>query len=875
MPRIIPPDGDLPCDLLLVGERPGSEEYETGMNFVGPAGEELWSRLWRVCKLERHHFRVINLVPVFSIQPPTPAEVAKYWYLVKWELSHTRPRFILTIGYHAARALLPQFKDIRGDYFHGLPFAHSSGATVLPSVHSSAALREPGRYQDQLSEDLLAFRRLIDGRLHPRALRSVPVKRVTRAHLGGSDQLWGLDSEGPTVRQVECVTIGTAAGAYIEETPSNTLSPFTAAALANNHLIIHNAKRDWQSLLALGVTPRHTPHCTMIQAYLLGRPQSLKLLGFRHFGYQMEEYDDLVQPLDDILVRSTLKEKSDVQRQANEEAKLAEKAARQAARAVHAHDRQRRGRAAQRRNRDDPKLRARGSPLQSGGEISNRALSSIKRILDTDAEKTPRQRWKGSAFYALVPLPPPPTWKDVPSPRRETYALADSVVHRDLHHEQMPLITRKGLTQVYAIDRGVLPWLVRNEQMGMACDPDRLRELSAEFAADFTRLGKRIDALAGYHVNPLSGEQVSDCLFLDRRKARVTRRTKSGSHFTTADKYLKARRNEDRLIPMVLESRQLNKYISTYLEKLPAMLLQDDDGTWRYHSDWRNTTTATGRLAEQIITLIPKHDPLAKDEGRMNRATAIRDCFYALPGHRLVSVDLSQIELRVAADVSGDEELTKAFRSGVDLHSKVAHELLGAPKRKEDQDESRHRLPIKTFHFSICNGTTEFGILDQLHEQGQLHWKIDEVQKLLQEWFVLHKGMARYWDHQKAFARQHGYIVTKFGRIRRLTAIWSTAEHIVREAERQCLCGIQSAADDISKIWNKKMWHKVIVPRHGAGNYCEPWVRIHDDTTLEVDKHQSKAVATEMLALVPQLLHVPTTAEAKFGRRWGSLEKVH
>lgn len=451
--------------------------------------------------------------------------------------------------------------------------------------------------------------------------------------------------------------------------------------------------------------------------------------------------------------------------------------------------------------------------------------------------------------------------------------MADAIVHRQLHFEQYPEIKRRGLLPAYNMDRGVLPWLVRSEIVGMACDPNVLRSLSAMFKQQFETLGRKINALAGYDVNPLSGEQVSDCLFLDRRKARPTRKTKSGSHFTTADKYLKARRNEDRLIPMILESRQLNKYTSTYTDKLPDLLQQDADGTWRYHPDWRQTTTATSRLAEAIILLIPKHDPLAKDEGRINRAAAIRDAFYALPGRRLVSVDLSQIELRVASHVSGDDHLRDAFRRGVDLHAKVAHELLGAPKRKEDQDESKHRLPIKTFHFSICNGTTEFGILDQLHEQGLLHWTIEQVSELLKEWFVLHKGMARYWDHQKAYARKHGYITTMFGRRRPLSAIWSTDERIVREAERQCLCGIQSAADDISKIWNRKMWRDVITERHARGVYCEPWVRIHDDTTLETDKREAKAVANEMLALVPQLLSVPTTAEAKYGRRWGSLEK--
>jgi DNA polymerase-1 len=236
-------------------------------------------------------------------------------------------------------------------------------------------------------------------------------------------------------------------------------------------------------------------------------------------------------------------------------------------------------------------------------------------------------------------------------------------------------------------------------------------------------------------------------------------------------------------------------------------------------------------------------------------------------------VDLSQIELRAMAHLSGDRRLLRAFEEGDDVHAAVAHELLGAPKGKAHQDESRHRLPAKTINFGIINGMTEFGLLDQLHEQGQLHWTIDTVREMLTGWFKIHSGVDTYWKQQIAKAIRLGYVTDLFGARRAIGGVLSTSEHVRREAERQCLCPIQMTADRISKIWNRRIWRRILQPAHAAlpHAYTEFWVRIHDDTTLEVDEARAKGIAARMLALVPQLLAVPTLAEAKVGQRWGSL----
>jgi DNA polymerase-1 len=301
----------------------------------------------------------------------------------------------------------------------------------------------------------------------------------------------------------------------------------------------------------------------------------------------------------------------------------------------------------------------------------------------------------------------------------------------------------------------------------------------------------------------------------------------------------------------------------TYAERLPRLLREG-----RYHPHWKYTRTTSGRLAEEVITLIPKHSL----EGLL-----IRNAFHAVDGNVLVLVDLSQIEMRVMAHESRDAILLGAYERGEDIHANTAHHLLGAPKGKENQDESKHRLPSKTINFGIINGMTEYGLLDQLHENGLLSWDIEQVRAFREGWFKLHSGVGAFWEGQKAKARKLGYVEDMFGRRRYLAGIHSTDERIVRESERQALHAIQSGADGISKLWNARIIDRVLRPRWREGRrYCEPWVRVHDETALEVDARMARTVRQEMLALVPQALCIPVTAEGVIEQRWGQhkLEKA-
>lgn len=954
MPKLILGEGAgrADCRLMFIGERPGHEEYQSGSPFVGPAGQELWARCEHVgVPYDRSEIYVTNLVKTFSVKPPTKDEIARDWPLLYAELIRVKPRVIVTVGYHAARHFLPQFADTNGDFFHGLCFHYTYGrlkpirAVLIPVVHSAAALRQPDRYQNQLTHDLRAVRRAL--RLYE-SDETVPVHttiqpnpyRVGLAQFGRDQLTLGCDTEGYLHRPtgIECVAIarGMRDACVIETVPGVAPTKFLRPAIRNvRALVMHHAKHDLQALHAVKIVPRpSTVHDTMLQAYLLDLPQSLKVLAYRVLSFEMAEYEDLVQPIDDARVRATLQEfvyaaQNEFDRRLRRTKHEAHESrdhhrgrgARPASgrrrttgrhrdhegvRSASAGSRREREARAQEEARtvgqqNQPShetlidraraARTKGQTAEIGGrrerhvegegreaaprrqtegregqpvqvtippDLPKRALTSIHGILTKAVASgtTLRDRWRGSKFYPLVPLPPEPTWRDAPIAERTRYVLTDAVAAVDAHYLLYPQLERKDLLRAYQMDLGVLPFLVRNEQVGMACDGRALRQLSKEFARDFAEICTRINRRAGRDVNPLSGEQVSECLF-NELGITPTRETKSGKHYTTADKYLKARKLEHKIIPDILEARQINKYKGTYTDKLPSMLR---DG--RYHPNWKYTRTATGRLAEEVILLIPKHSARAKQ---------IRNAFHATDGHQLVSVDLSQIEMRVMADESQDRTLLDAYRRGIDIHAATARDLLGAPKRKEDQDDSLHRLPAKTVNFGIINGMTEYGMLDQLHEAGQLQWTIDDVRELLKEWFVLRKGVRQWWDGQIKFCRSRGYVCDRFGRRRYISAIWSTDDRIVAGAERQTLMPIQAGADGISKIWNRRIWDRIILPRQAKGQYCEPWIRVHDDTTLEVDTTRAAFVKHEMLKLVPDLLCIPTTAEGKSGVQWGEL----
>lgn len=835
MARIIRGDGSVPCPLMLIGERPGWEEARAGRPFVGPAGTELWHRFALASAPERAQWYVTNLVDTYSQDPPTPNETLLGGARLRREIAKVKPRLIVAAGVHSARWLLG--REFSQDAMHGLVhFSKRAQCHVLPIIHPSAAIRQPGMYMSAFVDDCQAVARAANGVLFGGVLAR---HEATAPALSERDIVWrdavvGCDTEG-YVEEPECLSVSKDGCAFVAYPDTGDALTQLGKGLRKATLSFHNATHDLRVLEALGVTVGEF-HDTMLMAYLLNEHvQGLKPLAYR-LGIRLDDYDSLIAPLDDERVAAALR----------------------------AYVR-----------RYTPALRRverlKGKRKAEAKRAIPKAVGAISRLLANPNDEPLRDRWSRSVFAGACPLPKPTTWADLPRDVGEHYAKADAYAHEALCRAFLPRLREQKLERAYEIDKAVLPMVARMETVGVQVDVEGLEALSEELAMDYVLTETAIEKMIGRKVNPKASGDVSDLLF-NELGITPTMLTKSGSHYTTQDKYLLARKKEHSVIELILNGREAWKMKSTYCDKLPRLVSSDG----RYHPDFAYTRTASGRLAESILLLIPKHSP--------KWGKKIRACFKAAPGHVLVSVDLSQIEMRTMADNSGDEVLTQVYMTGGDVHADTAHRMLGAPKAKKDQDESLHRLPAKTLNFGILMGMTEYGLLDQLHSHQQLHWQIDEcsaedraagklsTREFRADWFAGHPGVAKYVEKKKREARRTGGVRDMWGAFVRLDAIDCTDERRVREAERQAhAIPIQAGADRISKQWMALVWRDVVLPARGKF-YCEPWCRAHDDLILEVDEAHAEGVMKQMLALVPQCLSVPVLAEGKMGANWGALK---
>lgn len=677
-------------------------------------------------------------------------------------------------------------------------------------------------------------------------------------------QIVGCDREGPTVWDTQCVTFSVGREAFLVGMHQRTL--LRQVTTQATHLVMHWATQDLRSLWNLGVTPTATIDDSMVAAWLLGEHLGLKTLGYRLLGLQMSDYLDLIRPIDETRMTQALE---------TFHAQLLPQFAPVITKAI---------------NPKTGRLKTtRVVAALSDTGFPKRGLTSIAKIARTAGEQSRRQRWADSAF-ASAPggpvIPPEASWADLPPAIGVPYANTDAYAHKEVLATLTPRLKAAGLARVYRLDRNVIPMLARIEHVGLAVDAAALQHLSRELARLYDETCAQITDLLGHDLNPKASEDVARVLFEDL-DVTPTKRTKKTGQWTTQDKYLNARKHEHAVIPLIMNGRELWKLKGSYTDKLPGMLREG-----RYHPEWNYTGPKTGRLAEQVIVLIPKHSQLLVDvDGVPTKlGKAIRLAFRATLGHRLVSVDLSQIELRVLAHLSRDTELIKVFEQGRDPHAETAHHVFGAPARKEDQDESLHRLPAKKGNFGAFMGLSAMGLTEQVRAGGNPGWAAGcsgcadpraehrrdcPSVEFFREYFKLYRGVRRYIDDRHAEGRRAGAVRTLYGRCIDVSGIYSSSPRIVREAERQAQATpVQATADEISKEWMSRIWSRLIKPEQALGkHYCEPWCRIHDDTVIEVGRKIANPVRQAMLQLVPQRLCVPTTADGKIGLNWGALHE--
>ncbi|MFH1603898.1 MAG: DNA polymerase, partial [Pseudomonadota bacterium] len=534
-------------------------------------------------------------------------------------------------------------------------------------------------------------------------------------------------------------------------------------------------------------------------------PQSLKDLAWRHLGAKQDEYLDLIAEADGGQVRACVE----------------------------------------------------GWTHHENAKVRTAATRVLAKIDDPEEERKPRKIWTGSKFSKAVDPIPQVTLDAVDPAVALRYACRDA----DLTERLRPILYRRikarGLETVYRRDMAVIPIVQRMQCVGMRIDPAHFRGLLQQFDHDYLDVHAAIARLVGVEVNPNSGDQVARLLF-DELELPRTRLTRSRSRSSTEDKFLEALRGAHPVVALIIDARELTKLRSAFV----SAILDAAHGGDLIFPHLRITRVVSGRVSafDPNVLAIPKHSA---------RGKLIRMGFLAGDGRVLLSHDLSQIELRIAAHDSQERGMLKVFREGGDIHASLGQRIFGV--KPEDQDESKHRLPCKKVNFGIWMGISAGGVGDQIRAAG-VTMSNDDCQRLMDETMRVWPGIPRYQSEKIAQARRLGYVTDFCGRRRYLAGVHSPDARIRAEAERQAhATPIQSGAQEVFKEWMAAVWRRVLQPRQRSRTYLEPWLQVHDDLIVEADRGVAARASVEILACIPQLLRVPTTAKAKSAERWGEL----
>ncbi|HEY4528027.1 MAG TPA: DNA polymerase, partial [Candidatus Paceibacterota bacterium] len=372
-------------------------------------------------------------------------------------------------------------------------------------------------------------------------------------------------------------------------------------------------------------------------------------------------------------------------------------------------------------------------------------------------------------------------------------------------------------------------------------------------AGKLAKLEGEIYKSAGLTFNINSPRQLAEVLF-EKLKLSVpkARKTPSGARSTREEELLKLREAHP-VVRDILKYRELFKLKSTYLDALPR--LADEGG--RVHTTFLQTGTQTGRLssAEPNLQNIPIRSELGRE---------VRKAFLASPGFSLVSFDYSQIELRIAAILSGDEKMSRAFREGKDIHAVTAAEVFNV---RESMVTPAMRRDAKVINFGILYGMGVNALAQSMEvprERAEEFWR---------EYFRDFSGVADWIEKIKKEVRRQGYVQTLFGRRRYLPEIYSSAEYIQKEAERMAVnAPIQGTAADIAKLAMIRA-QKFIDENFVLDAY--QLLQIHDELLFEVKKERIKDFVPGVRKILEGIYEgeIVLTAEAKVGDNWAEMKK--
>ncbi|MEC4672034.1 MAG: DNA polymerase I [Nitrospirota bacterium] len=446
------------------------------------------------------------------------------------------------------------------------------------------------------------------------------------------------------------------------------------------------------------------------------------------------------------------------------------------------------------------------------------------------------------------------TFAQVPLDKALTYAAEDADVTLRLHQVLKPRLVTEHLLTVYeTLERPLIPVLAELELEGIKVDPTSLQQLSETFAQRLATLEKEIHGLAGHPFNVGSPKQLGEVLFEELR-LEGGQKGKSGAYATGADVLETLAAQSHPLPAKVLDWRQLDKLKSTYTD---ALVEQINPRTKRIHTSFAMAAASTGRLSSTDPNL--QNIPIRTEDGRK-----IRHAFVAEPGHQLLSLDYSQIELRLLAHIANIGVLKQAFRDGQDIHALTASQMFGLPAGDLDP---LIRRKAKAINFGIIYGISAFGL------GRQLGITIEEAAAYMKAYFERYPGIQAYMERTKEFCRQHGYVQTLFGRRCHIPGIQDKNAARRNFAERSAInAPIQGSAADILKRAMIRVPRAL--EREGLSQAAHLLLTVHDELLFEVeltalDRTAEVVKGVMESATLPVLkLDVPLTVDIGYAGSW-------
>jgi DNA polymerase-1 len=411
-----------------------------------------------------------------------------------------------------------------------------------------------------------------------------------------------------------------------------------------------------------------------------------------------------------------------------------------------------------------------------------------------------------------------------------------------------PQLKKENLEDLFfQIEMPLMRVLAKMELAGIALDKKWLAEESIDLENDLKNLEKRIFALTEMEFNLNSPKQLGEVLFEKLQLDGKAKKTKTGQYATSEDVLQKLSAKHE-IIPLILEYRSYQKLKSTYVDALPLQISEKDH---RVHTSFSQTTAATGRLASLNPNL--QNIPI-----RMERGRQIRGAFVAAPGNKLIAADYSQIELRIIAEISQEQNMILAFQNNEDIHASTAAKLFKIPLEEVTKDQ---RSKAKSVNFGIIYGQGAFGLAEQTGMSRT------EAKEMITAYFETYPQLKEYMSSQVQKARDHGFVETLLKRRRHLKDINSANFVVKGHAERNAVnAPIQGSAADIIKmamiaidaeLTEKKFKTKMLL-------------QVHDELIFEAPEEEVKTVIPLIKHAMENAIQsqVPLTVEVGIGQNW-------